>query len=237
MGDDNTSLGHAAARPRGSHVTFIQLDELKAPTAASVTPAVFLTLETSPGNFQGWVGIDGAEDEDLVRRLRKGTGADRTASGATRVAGSINFKEKYAPNFPRVAIHHPNPGTKIAPTELERLGLLAEPEARPEFVAPVRSSSGGNRKWPSYAIALERAPLNYEKSGPDTSSADIAWCMTAITWGWSIEETTRRLMEEPDSKAHMRPKYAEATARKAAAFVEQHKQLLRRYRTAEPSRC
>ena len=45
-----------------------------------------------------------AEDKDFARRLRKGTGADPTASGATRVAGSLNFKDKYAPDFPRVAI-------------------------------------------------------------------------------------------------------------------------------------
>jgi hypothetical protein len=45
------------------------------------------------------------EDEDFARRLREGTGADTTTSGATRVAGSINSKEEYAPQFPRVAIH------------------------------------------------------------------------------------------------------------------------------------
>jgi hypothetical protein len=98
------------------------------------------------------------------------------------------------------------------------------PEARPEFVRPARSAPGTNRKWPSYAIALDRAPLNHEGSGPDTSSADIAWCMTAITWGWGVDETAHRLMEEPDSKAHTRgPKYAEETARKAALFVAQRK--------------
>jgi RepB DNA-primase from phage plasmid len=224
-------------RPRGPRVTFIQLDDLKAPTVASVTPAVFLVLETSPGNFQAWVAIDGAEDDDFARRLRKGAGADRTASGATRVAGSLNFKDKYAPDFPRVSIHQANPGRKTTAAELERLGLVAEPEARPEFVTSPRPSTGSNRKWPSYAIALERAPANHEKSGPDTSSADIAWCMTAITWGWSIEEATRRLMEEPDSKASVRGlKYAEATARKAALFIDQRKQLPKRYRAAEHGR-
>ena len=211
-------------RPHGDGVTFIQLDDLKAPALSRLAPAVFLALQTSPGNFQAWVALDGAQDEEFIRRLKRGVGADKTASGATRVAGSLNFKDKYAPDFPRVAIHQANPGRKTSAAELERLGLVAAPEARPEFVPPARSAPGSNRKWPSYAIALDRAPLNHEGSGPDSSSADISWCMTAITWGWSVDETARRLMEEPNSKAHTRgPKYAEETARKAALFVAQRK--------------
>ena len=52
----------------------------------------------------------GREDKDFARRVRKGTGADATASGATRVAGSLNFKDKYAPDFPRVTIREARPG-------------------------------------------------------------------------------------------------------------------------------
>ena len=86
-------------RPHGPGVTFIQLDDLKADKLARLAPAVFLILETSPGNFQAWLALAGDEDKDFARRLRKGTGADTTASGATRVAGSLNFKDKYAPEF------------------------------------------------------------------------------------------------------------------------------------------
>ena len=69
----------------------------------------FLILRTSPGNYQAWVAVaDG--DADFARRLRKGAGADLTASGATRVSGSLNFKEKYAPAFPRVETVHASPG-------------------------------------------------------------------------------------------------------------------------------
>jgi hypothetical protein len=91
----------------------------------------------------------------------------RLASGATRVAGSLNFKDKYAPDFPRVKIHLVHPGRTASPTELERLGLVAPPQ---EFallpVAPARAFSGGNRKWPSYAMALDGAPLNSEDTAP-----------------------------------------------------------------------
>ena len=118
-------------RPHGPSVTFIQLDDLTPAHLARLAPAVFLTLETSPGNFQAWLAVPGAEDKDFARRVRKGTGADPTASGATRVAGSLNFKDKYAPNFPRVAIHQANPGRLTIAAELERLGLVTEPEAPP----------------------------------------------------------------------------------------------------------
>jgi hypothetical protein len=66
----------------------------------------------------------------------KGTGADTTATGATRVAGSINFKDKYAPYFPRVTIHTAYPGRLADADELDRLGLVA---GAPEVVAqPLR---------------------------------------------------------------------------------------------------
>jgi len=39
------------------------------------------------------------------------------------------------------------------------------------------------------------APENRDKNRPDVSRADFTWCMTAITWGWSIEDTAERLMK------------------------------------------
>ena len=132
-------------RSRGAMgVTFVQLDDLKAPALSRLAPAVFLTLETSPGNFQAWLALDGAQDEEFIRRLKRGVGADKTASGATRIAGSINFKDKYAPEFPRVAIHQANPGRKTSAAELERLGLLAASEVRPEFVRPALPTRFGS---------------------------------------------------------------------------------------------
>jgi hypothetical protein len=117
-------------RPRGPGVSFIQLDDLKVDKLPPLAPAVFLTIETSPGNFQAWLALPGMEDKDFARRLRKGTGADTTASGATRVAGSVNFKDKYAPHFPRVEIHTAHPGRLADADELDRLGLVAAPGCR-----------------------------------------------------------------------------------------------------------
>jgi hypothetical protein len=207
-------------RPSGPGVTFMQLDDLAADQLARVAPAVFLTLETSPGNFQAWLALPGREDKAFARRVRRGTGADATASGATRVAGSLNFKDKYAPDFPRVMLREARAGHLTSPAELERLGLVAPPEELPPL-PPARAIS--NRQWPSYAQALDGAPLDSEGQGPDRSRADFVWCMTAITWGFGINETAERLIEE-SSKARANGKtYAATTARNAALAVERRR--------------
>ena len=143
---------------------FIQLDDLNAEKLAPLAPAVFLTLETSPGNFQAWVALKGVEDPDFARRLRKGTGADATASGATRVAGSLNFKDKYAPVFPRVAIRHAQAGRMARAAELQSLGLVAEPET----VAAVSRISPA-RARPATAAANGRATSVAWTARPSTA--------------------------------------------------------------------
>jgi hypothetical protein len=222
-------------RPRGgSGVTFVQLDDLDADKLARVAPAVFLILETSPGNFQAWAALAEIADKDFVRRFKKGAGADATASGATRIAGSLNFKAKYAPDFPRVAIREAHPGRVTTADQLDQLGLVAAPEIvaePPKGISPPRSRPGpGNRKWPSYARCLDGAPLNSEETGPDTSRADFVWCMTAITWGWTQDETAERLMEESTKAQANGRGYADLTARNATLAVERRKQQPRRHR-------
>jgi hypothetical protein len=209
-------------RPHGLGVSFTQLDDLKADMLARVAPAVFLILQTSPANFQAWLAITGAEDKDFARRLRKGTRADATASGATRIAGSLNFKDKYAPDFPRVLIDKVQPGQIVTPAELERLGLVAAPEPtnRPQLPPTRPRAAASARKWPDYVRCVEGAPLNSDKSGPDISRADFVWCMTALDWGWSADQTAARLMEESRKAQENGEAYAARTVRNAAAAVE-----------------
>jgi hypothetical protein len=226
-------------RPHGPGVTFIQLDDLKAGKLPKLAAPVFLALETSPGNFQAWMALAEPDDKDFARRLRKGAGADPTASGATRVAGSLNFKDKYAPDFPRVAIHAAQPGRMTNADELDQLGLVAAPEpvAQPLRITPARSRPGrGSRKWPSYERCLDGAPLNSEETGPDTSRADFVWCMTAITWGWTTEETAERLMEESTKAQSNGRGYADLTVRNAALAVERRQQQPKRQLPAEHGR-
>jgi hypothetical protein len=205
-------------RPHGLAVSFIQLDDLTGEQLAQLFPAVFLVLKTSPANFQAWLAITGAEDKDFARRLRKGTGADATASGATRVAGSLNFKDKYAPDFPRVVIELAQPGRRVTAAELDQLGLVASPETATPRPARSRMRTSA-RKWPDYARCVEGAPLNSDKSGPDISRADFVWCMTALDWGWSPEDVEARLMEESRKAQENGERYAAVTVANAAAAV------------------
>ena len=204
-------------RPHGETVSFIQLDDLTGDKLPRLAPAVFLTLETSSGNFQAWLAVTGPEDKNLARQVRRAVGADMTASGATRVVGSLNFKDKYAPDFPRVVIRRVRPGRRVSAADLDRLGLVAPPEDYPSLPAPRASSNG---IWPSYEKALDGAPPDSEGRGPDRSRADFVWCMTAISWGFGVDAVAERLMEE-SSKARTNGKgYAELTARNAAVAVE-----------------
>ena len=56
--------------------------------------------------------------------------------------------------------------------------------------------------------------------------------MTAITWGWSIDDTAERLMEESAKARSKRRGYAELTARNAALAVERRRQQPKGHRIA-----
>jgi hypothetical protein len=175
----------------------------------------------------------------LRGRLCRGTGADTGASGASRIAGSINFKEKYAPDFPRVRRVHSAPGLVTSRAQLESLGVVAplEPPSPAEATQPEAADldsmviticpAPGKRKpwaWPDYQRCLDRSPLNSDGTGPDRSRADFTWCMTAIDWGWGVEQTAERLMELSSKAQENGPDYALRTSWNAAATVERKRQ-------------
>lgn len=206
-------------------VLLIQLDDLDASACERAKPFAFLTLSTSPGNHQAWVALkDG--NADFSRRLRKGAGADASASGATRVAGTMNFKRKYEPNFPVVTIAEAHPGRIATKDELMQAGLVAAPEPVKEASAsPLRASNRRDRgRWPSYEFSLANAPLNHAQTGPDISIADWEWCRTAYDWGWSIESIAERLKQVSAKAAENGERYAERTAQRAAASVDARQQ-------------
>jgi hypothetical protein len=220
-------------RPTGDKVHFVQLDDLDAAGLSRVGEAAFMTLQTSPGNHQAWIAVSGistpAEAKDFARRLRKGTGADLTASGATRVAGTSNYKRKYEPELPTVTIQSSSPGRTMTPAQLESMGLAAAAEAVPVLtsVTPARVSRRSEaairaRKWPDYARSLQSAPQNQSDTGPDTSRADFTWCITALDWGFDVPETTAKLMEVSAKAKENGPRYAALTAQNAAAAVERN---------------
>jgi hypothetical protein len=206
-------------RPRSTGITLIQLDDLGEDVARRLRSASFLILRTSPRNFQAWVAVaDG--DADFVRRLRKGAGADLTASGATRVSGSLNVKVKYAPAFPLVETVHASPGLIVTRAEMEVLGIAAPPEKADPATRFSRRRPDG-RGWPSYQHCVENAPPARCGDRPDISRADYTFCLLAIDWGHSAEETAARLMQESTKAQENGEAYAMRTARNAAAAIEQ----------------
>lgn len=210
-------------RPYADAAWFIQLDDISADTLARCAPAMFLQIETSPGNHQVWLALPGRHDRELARRVRRGAGTDITASGATKIAGSLNFKVKYAPDYPRVAIRAACPGRITGIDELDRLGVVAPPEIF-KAASPARPYPHGTDKWPSYAMCLDKAPPNSTGSGPDRSRADYWWCFLAQQWGHGESDTADRLMQESSKAREKGKSYAAQTARQAAAAVERRRQ-------------
>jgi hypothetical protein len=218
--DDAARQQHnVIVRPRSGGPALIQLDDLDAAAEAKLRPVSFLTLRTSPGNYQAWVAVAEA-DAGFARRLRKGAGADPSASGATRVSGSWNFKGKYAPAFPRVETVHTSPGLVVTRVELETLGVVAPPEKTESTPAPARASRRSDRRgWPSYQRCVQGAPQARDGDRPDISRADFTFCLLAIDWGWGIEETSARLMQQSSKAKENGEAYARLTAENAAAAL------------------
>lgn len=208
-------------------VLLVQLDDLAAEEIARVRPFAFVILQTSPGNHQAWLAVENLSnttDADFTRRVRKGAGADPTASGATRIAGTSNYKRKYEPDFPVVEIAAAQPGLIVTRAALEAAGLVALPEPVKEYKTP--SSRRARGVWPSYQHALAHAPIAHGEERADVSRADFTWCMTAIDWGWSVENVADRLIIESGKAQENGPAYALLTATNAAAAVARRQREL-----------
>ena len=119
--------------------------------------------------------------------------------------------------------------------QLEAMGLVAAPELEitaPAFTSRTPQGRTGQQSatrakvWPDYARSLAGAPPRRDGSGPDQSMADFSWCMTAIDWGWSIEDTAKKLPEVSEKAAErVRLKdlgYPLITAQNAAVAVERN---------------
>jgi hypothetical protein len=222
-------------RPHGPEVTLLQLDDLKAHQLPAVA---FVTLETSPGNYQAWLALPGNLDKEFASRIRKGAGADIGASGATRIPGSINFKPDHAPektgrpHYPVVRIREARPKAMTSAAELEQLGLVA-PKEHFAQLPPARFESNHLRQWPDYQHSLDRARPNKTGEGLDLSGVDFVWCMTAATWGFGVNDTAEMLLQVSAHARHPSngPRYAKRTAERAAAYVAQRReQKAARYR-------
>jgi hypothetical protein len=205
-------------RPIVPTAAVIQLDDIDAANAAKIAPAAFLTLETSPGNFQAWVAVKDAP-RGLIARIRRGVGADLNASGATRVAGTHNFKAKYAPHFPTVRIAADQLGHIAQVAELEAMGVLApEQTFQP---APAQPTGRPARSWPDYQRCIDGAPIG-ASGKPSRTAADFVWCKIAASWRHPVDAIARELLRVSTKAQENGEAYARQTAENAA-WAAQHR--------------
>jgi hypothetical protein len=231
-------------RPRSTTALLIQLDDCDDEKAERLEPFSFLTLRTSPSNGQVWLAVsDGPQEStaaatEFKTRVRRGAGADHSATGATRIAGSLNFKSKYAPAFPRVEITRANAGSFTTVAALENAGLVAPDEPQPPAVFPAPFPTprpAPARKWPDYQTALRGARQNKDGNGPDRSTADFMWCKWAAERGWTerdiaaklaeVSEKARQRIAAGDKENQQRglPGYCLLTARNGVSAVERER--------------
>jgi hypothetical protein len=76
-------------------------------------------------------------------------------------------------------------------------------------------------------VGQSASPAIHHGDRPDISRADFTFYMTAIDWGWSVEATAKRLMEESTKAQENGEKYTLTTARNAAAAVERRGQPIK----------
>ena len=214
-------------RPRSGSAELIQLDDLCGVGLERVKDLAFLVLQTSVGNYQAWLAARECGPE-FSRRVRQASGADLSASGATRVAGSVNFKRRYAPDFPTVQILEATAQRIVMRSELEAIGLVATPGPIPASRSFRACPKGRARAWPSYERCLQNAPLAHRSNRPDISRADFTFCLMAIDWGWSIQETCERLLEKSSKARENGERYAWLTAHRAATVVDRRSGKLKR---------
>jgi hypothetical protein len=166
-------------RPRfGKACRLVQLDDLDIEAAKKICGYSFLAIETSSGNYQVWLAV-GDEDADFARRLKRGINSDMGASGAVKIAGSVNFKSKYAPIYPRVKVAYTSIERPYANIEnLEKSGMVAEPLPVKELLARVKVGRPPNA-WPDYQRCVNGAPIA-SHGGRDISRADFTWSKIAL---------------------------------------------------------
>ena len=67
---------------------------------------------------------------------------------------------------------------------------------------------------------MENAPPARGGGRPDISRADFTFCLLALDWGWGVEDTAARLLQESSKAQENGEAYALRTARSAAAVIE-----------------
>lgn len=143
------------------------------------------------------------ETKDFARRLRKGRGRpfrlrryprcrdlQLQTQIRARLSDGADQRIHAGPNRDEAGIgghgSRCGTGTRSPGCSIGRQDLAGQERKSPTPSAKV---------WRSYANSIAGAPPGLQGNGPDRSMADYKWCMTAIDWGWSVEDTAAKLPE------------------------------------------
>ncbi len=216
-------------RPHSRETVLVQLDDLTPENAALVEPYSCCVIETSANSFQAFVALNGLRDKnetDVVRRsLIKFSHADSGATGAARLAGSLNVKEKHRRldgSFPRVKLTKVTHGLILTPPELSANGLLQDLPPAPPLRPLPSSPKAKRRRAPIYAMAVT-AVRPKEDGEVDRSAVDFHYAVVCLDWGFSYEDTVRLLQANSPKAAGRDDDYAERTVTNALRQYEARK--------------
>jgi hypothetical protein len=185
----------------------VQLDDLDqsgpGSSAARSGRPLFSPLQTTPENHQAWVALSGITDppnsKDFRPQAQERLGRRCDRSGATRVAGTTNYKCKHDPDFPKSPFWIPSPAVLSTPAHLEASGLVAEPEPRKTGDGrPLPVSRGHEKAVRTRTLAgLSATPgsgsAQSRQYRPGSQASRFVRCITALDWGYSTEETANKL--------------------------------------------
>jgi hypothetical protein len=213
-------------RPEVDHM--IQLDDLTEADVNLFKPFSFLSVETSPGNFQSWIALDVASAarryeirQQLLRKLAGLGGVDKSASGSLRFPGFRNFKNKHKDaGFPRVKVTAVALGNRVSESTLAAADLLLPPPVLHPPVYEASSKFNHSSKSPTVFPSWERECISLTPEGAvDRSKADFRWCMIAFDWGWSEQAIMAELRRVSPLAAKAPQRYIERTVRNAIEKV------------------
>jgi hypothetical protein len=176
-------------RPRGG--SLIQVDDLDAKKLSLIESFSFLTIETSPNNFQAWLALPENTDEETRKAIRSRLvskiESDKGASGAVRCPGSFNRKPSR--NGCLVRLRSSSFGRLVTTEELENAELLTPPKPNLETKATSRNIRPRTcRSFPSYERCL------MDKQG-DESAADASFLKISTLRGFSYGEAYDELRQ------------------------------------------
>jgi hypothetical protein len=202
-----------------------QVDDCSAEFYERLKPFCFAAIRTSPKSWQVWislsgdfVGKDGKRNDALVavrtrffdrcKELKES--ANGGAYNSIRLPGTLNIKEKYAPEFPRIQLVYVSKGRQTTPEELDAADLLV-PAPTPKLTLVNSTPRPRNilAPTPFYQDYVNRAPLK-EDGKPNLNRADLSFVIRLRALGYSRAEAAAELRAVRD-KAARRPDYVERT--------------------------